>query len=69
MTTEEIKHLPIEQKLRMMEVLWDDLKDRFDRGDVAEEHKELLDQRRQRVQSGKSQMLDWDAVKSAIGRP
>ena len=68
MTTEEIKRLPIEQKMHMMEILWDDLRERFDQGELADEHKALLDQRRKRVRSGEAKMLDWDTVKAAIGR-
>lgn len=68
MTTDEIKNLPIEQKLQMMEALWEDLRERFERFEISEQHKKLLDERRERVRTGKAQLLDWDSVKASIGR-
>ena len=68
MTTEEIRRLPVEQKFQIMEVIWEDLRERFERFEISPEHKALLDQRRARVESGESQLLDWDDVKSTIGR-
>ena len=68
MTIAEIHQLPIEEKLRIMEVLWDDLRDHFERMQIPDAHKALLDERRARVQSGTARLLDWDAVKTTIGR-
>lgn len=68
MTTEEIKRLPIEQKIQIMEALWDDLRERFDRSEIPESVKRLLDERRERVRSGQAQILDWDSVKGTLGR-
>ena len=68
MSIEELKALPTAEKIQIMEALWEDLRDRFDRVDMPQAHKDLLDQRRQRVADGSSKLLDWDAVKSTIGR-
>jgi hypothetical protein len=68
MTTDEIKSLPLEQKIWMMELLWEDLRDRFERSEISEQHKRILDERRARVQRGQAQLLDWDSVKSSIGQ-
>jgi putative addiction module component (TIGR02574 family) len=65
MTTDEIKNLPIEQKIQIMEVLWEDLRERFE---ISEQQKKLLDERRKRVRTGQAQLLDWDSVKASIGR-
>lgn len=51
-----------------MEALWDDLRERFDRFEIPEKHKRLLDRRRERVQKGEAQLHDWDSVKGSIGR-
>jgi len=69
MTTDEIKRLPIEQKIQIMEALWDDLRERFDRADLPASVKRLLDERRERVRSGQAQLLDWDSIKETLGRP
>ena len=68
MTTEEIKRLPIEQKIQMMEALWEDLRERFERSEIPESVKRLLDERRERVRSGQAQLRDWDSVKGTLGR-
>jgi hypothetical protein len=69
MTAEEVKALPIERKIQIMEIIWEDFRDRFDRTEVSQQQKELLDHRRARVREGAAQLLDWVSVKGAIGRP
>jgi len=68
MTAEEVRALPIIDKIRIMEAIWEDLRDRFDQMDLPQAHKEILDGRRARVEEGSARLLDWDAVKSTIGR-
>jgi putative addiction module component (TIGR02574 family) len=67
MTAEEVKALPIAQKIQIMEALWEDLRDRFDRLDLPESQKKLLDERRTRVEEGSARLHDWDSVKATIG--
>ena len=69
MTGQDVKELPVRQKLQIMEAIWEDFRDRFDRMDVPQQQKDLLDQRRARVRQGVAQLLDWDNVKVSIGRP
>jgi putative addiction module component (TIGR02574 family) len=69
MTAEEIKTLPMAEKIQIMEAIWDDLRDRFEQMELPEQLRELLDQRRARVRDGSAQLLDWNTVKSTIGRP
>jgi putative addiction module component (TIGR02574 family) len=69
MTAEEVKALPIDRKLQIMEAIWEDFRDRFDRVEVSPQQKDLLDRRRARVQKGEAQLLDWESVKGTIGRP
>ena len=68
MTVEEVKALPTDQKLQIMEAIWEDFRDRFERLSVPQAQKDLLDQRRARVRDGAAQLLDWDSVKGNIGR-
>ena len=68
MTTDEIKRLPIEAKIQIMEALWDDLRERFERAEIPPSVKRLLDERRERVRSGQAQLIDWDSVKRTLGR-
>jgi len=69
MTGQEIKALPIDKKLQIMEAIWEDFRERFDQFDVPQQQKSLLDLRRARVRDGSAELLEWDAVKGAIGRP
>ena len=69
MTGQDVKELPVQQKLQIMEAIWEDFRERFDRMDVPQQQKDLLDQRRARVREGVAQLLDWDHVKGSIGRP
>jgi putative addiction module component (TIGR02574 family) len=69
MTVEDVRALPIDRKIQIMEAIWEDLRDRFDRLEVPQEHKDLLDRRRSRVREGTARLLDWESVKSTIGRP
>ena len=68
MTAEEVKALPLAQKVQIMEAIWEDLRDRFERSEVPQRVRDLLDQRRARAQEGSAKILDWDSVKSGIGR-
>jgi hypothetical protein len=68
MTSEDLKAMPISQKLQIMEAIWIDLRDRFDHLEVPPQLRELLDHRRARVRDGSAQLLDWDSVKATIGR-
>jgi len=69
MTTEDVKALPIERKIQIMEAIWEDLRDRFERSEVSPEQKQLLDRRRAKVREGAARLLDWDSVKGTLGRP
>jgi putative addiction module component (TIGR02574 family) len=68
MIAAEIKALPMAEKIQIMEALWEEFRSNYDESDISIEMKSLLDQRRQRVRSGESQLLDWDSVKNQIGR-
>lgn len=67
MTAQELKALPISEKIQIMEAIWEDLRDRFKQAEPPQQLKDLLDQRRARVKDGSAQLLDWDAVKSTVG--
>ena len=68
MTVEEVRTLPLAQKIQIMEAIWEDLRDRFEQAELPDRLKRLLDQRRARARDGSAKLLDWDTVKSGIGR-
>jgi len=68
MTRTEAQALPWEEKVQIMEALWEDMRERFDALEVSGEVKKLLTHRRERVLRGEVPLLDWDRVKSTLGR-
>lgn len=69
MTAEDVKALPVDTKIQIMEAIWEDLRNRFDRMEISQEQKDILDRRRARVRDGEAQLLDWESVKGSVGRP
>jgi predicted small metal-binding protein len=68
MTTQEIRTMPADEKVRIMAAIWEDMRDHYEEAPIPQEVIDLLKQRQARVSSGESQLLDWDKVKFAIGR-
>lgn len=68
MGVDEVKALPIAQKLEIMEAIWEDLRSRVAASDIPLRIKNLLDARRARVRDGVARVPDWDGVKAKIGQ-
>ena len=68
MSIADVAKLPLREKLQIMETIWLDLRSHVEAIDAPEEHRRILDERRARVASGSSSLLDWDQVKQTIGR-
>lgn len=62
----EIRELPLHDKLRMMEALWDGIAPLDDAVEVPEWHKEILDQRDRMVAEGEAKFIDWEVAKQQI---
>ncbi len=65
--------LPLDQmtfaeKLRLMEVLWDDLTRKPGDCPSPEWHKDVLDDCRRKAESGEAHFTDWEAAKADIRR-
>jgi phosphoribosylanthranilate isomerase len=67
MSFSEVATLPLREKFQIMEAIWAELSQRVENFGIPEEHKALLDARRERVATGESTLHDWDAVKHTIG--
>ena len=68
MNASEVLQLPLREKIQIMEVIWEDLRERADTFGINQDQKDLLDNRRARVAGGAAQILDWDGVKHSIGQ-
>jgi len=62
----EIHELPLHEKLRMMEALWDGIGPLEAELEVPQWHKDLLDEREQLIQDGKAKFIDWETAKLQI---
>ena len=63
---EQIHQLPLPEKLRMMEAIWDDICRQKRDLEVAQWHKELLDERERLLAEGKAEFLDWEEGRRQI---
>jgi hypothetical protein len=62
----QIAEMTLEEKLRAMEALWDDLCRREESVPVPQWHKDILDERERLIEQGKAQFIDWETAKKRI---
>jgi Mlc titration factor MtfA (ptsG expression regulator) len=62
----EIHEVPLHEKLRMMEAVWDGIAPLEAEMEVPQWHKDLLDEREQLIQEGKAKFIDWEIAKLQI---
>ncbi len=62
----ELKQMTIDEKLRTMEILWDDICRVVPDFASPEWHESILREREQRIKEGKDKFLDWDHTKRHI---
>ena len=67
MSIAEIKDLPMEYKLQIMEELWGEMRVRLLDMPIPLEHQRLLDERRTQVAQGQSCLHRWEDVKQKVG--
>jgi len=60
--------MTLEEKLRTMEALWDDLCRREENVAVPQWQKDLLDDRQRLIEEGKARLLDWEEAKQQIAK-
>jgi hypothetical protein len=62
----QIAEMTLEEKLRAMEALWNDLCRREESVPVPQWHKDILDERERLIEQGKAQFIDWETAKKRI---
>jgi hypothetical protein len=58
--------MSIEEKLQAMEALWADLTRNQEDFESPHWHKQMLDEREQRIESGKESFIDWELAKKQL---
>ena len=61
-----LKDMSLQEKLAAMESLWEDLARTPEAIESPAWHKDLLDERRQRLAEGQSRFVDWEIAKADI---
>jgi putative addiction module component (TIGR02574 family) len=61
-----VEQMTLEEKLRAMETLWENLSRREEDVPVPQWHKDLLDERERAIKEGKAQFIDWETAKKRI---
>ncbi len=61
-----LDRMTVEEKLRAMEMLWDDLCRNEHQIPVADWQKELLDERQRQIGAGEAKFSDWESAKKRI---
>ncbi len=60
--------MSVEEKLRLIEVIWEDLARKPDEIPSPEWHREVLEECRRRAESGEEKFLDFEEVKKDLLR-
>ncbi|MBS1593769.1 MAG: addiction module protein [Bacteroidetes bacterium] len=60
----ELHKLPVEEKLQLVQELWDDIARDNSLESISKEHKEILDQRIAKINSGEATFRPWSEVKA-----
>ncbi len=61
-----LKDMTLGEKLAAMESLWEDLARTPEAIESPSWHKDILDERHQRLAEGKSRFIDWETAKAEI---
>jgi hypothetical protein len=61
-----LSEMSLKEKLAAMELLWEDLTRSPESVESPSWHKDILDERRQRVAEGQAQFEDWETAKTSI---
>ncbi len=61
-----LDQMTVEEKLRAVEVLWDDLCQNEEKIPVADWQKKLLDERQRQIDLREAKFSDWESAKKRI---
>jgi len=63
MTIDEIKKMKIQQRIKIMEQIWDSLIEQDETPESPQCHQEILENRRKKIESGEAKFLSIDELK------
>ncbi|MDQ3020377.1 MAG: addiction module protein [Bacteroidota bacterium] len=62
----EILSLPKDEKLELIEVLWNSLNEGIKDSEIPEWHKEVLEERLKKIENGEMEFVSWEKVKEML---
>ena len=62
----EVGHLSREEKLRVMEAIWEDLSREAEPVESPDWHREALEETERRLQAGQERVVDWPEAKKEL---
>jgi hypothetical protein len=62
----EIEHLSREEKLRVMEAIWEDLSRDAEQVESPDWHREVLEETERRLEAGEETVRDWSEAKKEL---
>lgn len=65
-TKEQFGGMPLDQKLRLMEELWDDIRSHEEELESPEWHREELEATQKRFDAGLEKPIPWDEAKRKL---
>lgn len=65
MNTNEISKLSIVERFQIMEVLWDSFKNEQSQIESPDWHKDILQERKEKIDSGKSEFISISALRAS----
>lgn len=66
MTTAEIKQMPIRERIILMEEIWETLNENDTSLESPEWHRDVLEERRQRLETGEAKLITLDELKKRV---
>ena len=64
----EVRNLPLNQKLRIMEIIWDDFCRNAAESDSPSWHEDILKEREKGLETGEMTVSSWEEAKARIKR-
>lgn len=62
----QLDKMTIEEKIRIMEAIWDDLSKRAENIHSPSWHEEILTERESRIEKGNEKFIEWERAKKQI---
>lgn len=62
----ELLSLPTNEKLDLVYAIWHSIKDEVNDSEIPEWHKEILEERLKKIETGEMEFVSWEKVKEML---